>query len=74
MSIAPPLVLKKLHREVLEKVVGEIPKTLTNHAALHIEQFLVAAQYIAAFRFGRVSPIVRFLAQSGDKSASCGLR
>jgi len=47
MLIAPPLVLgelrKKLHREVQEKVVGEIPKTLTNHAVFDIEKILLAA-------------------------------
>lgn len=45
--IAPPLVLgelrKKLHQEVSEKVVGEIPKTLTNHAVYDIEKLLLAA-------------------------------
>jgi protein required for attachment to host cells len=45
--IAPPLVLgelrKKLHQEVSEKVVGEIPKTLTNHAVYDIEKILLAA-------------------------------
>jgi protein required for attachment to host cells len=47
MLIAPPLVLgelrKKLHREVSDKVVGEIPKTLTNHAVFDIEKLLLAA-------------------------------
>lgn len=47
MLIAPPLVLgelrKKLHREVSRKVVGEIPKTLTNHAVSDIESILLAA-------------------------------
>jgi protein required for attachment to host cells len=47
MLIAPPLVLgelrKKLHQEVSDKVVGEIPKTLTNHAVLDIEKLLLAA-------------------------------
>lgn len=47
MLIAPPLVLgelrKKLHREVSDKVVGEIPKTLTNHAVSDIEKLLLAA-------------------------------
>jgi protein required for attachment to host cells len=45
--IAPPLVLgelrKKLHQEVSDKVVGEIPKTLTNHAVFDIEKLLKAA-------------------------------
>jgi protein required for attachment to host cells len=45
--IAPPLVLgelrKKLHQEVSDKVVGEIPKTLTNHAVFDIEKLLLAA-------------------------------
>lgn len=45
--IAPPLVLgelrKKLHREVSEKIVGEIPKTLTNHPVYDIEKLLLAA-------------------------------
>jgi protein required for attachment to host cells len=45
--IAPPLVLgelrKKLHREVAEKIVGEIPKTLTNHPVYDIEKLLLAA-------------------------------
>ena len=47
LLIAPPLVLgelrKKLHRAVTEKVVGEIPKTLTNHAVFDIEKLLLAA-------------------------------
>lgn len=47
MLIAPPLVLgelrKKLHQEVSDKVVGEIPKTLTNHAVFEIEKLLLAA-------------------------------
>ena len=47
MLIAPPLVLgelrKKLHDEVSAKVVGEIPKTLTNHAVFDIEKLLLAA-------------------------------
>lgn len=44
--IAPPLVLgelrKKLHQEVSDKIVGEIPKTLTNHAVYDIEKLLAA--------------------------------
>ena len=47
LLIAPPPVLgelrKKLHQEVTEKVVGEIPKTLTNHAVFDIEKLLLAA-------------------------------
>jgi protein required for attachment to host cells len=47
MLIAPPLVLgelrKKRHQEVTEKVVREIPKTLTNHAVFDIEKILRAA-------------------------------
>jgi protein required for attachment to host cells len=45
--IAPPLVLgemrKKLHPEVSDKVMAEIPKTLTNHAVSDIETILMAA-------------------------------
>lgn len=45
--IAPPLVLgelrKKLHQEVSNRIVGEIPKTLTNHAVFDIEKLLLAA-------------------------------
>jgi protein required for attachment to host cells len=45
--IAPPLVLgelrKKLHSEVSDKVVGELPKTLTNHTVYDIEKLLLAA-------------------------------
>jgi protein required for attachment to host cells len=45
--IAPPLVLgelrKKLHQEVSDRIVGEIPKTLTNHAVFDIEKLLLAA-------------------------------
>lgn len=44
--IAPPLVLgelrKKLHQEVTSKVVGELPKTPTNHPIYDIETFLAA--------------------------------
>jgi protein required for attachment to host cells len=47
LLIAPPLVLgelrKKLHQEVVDKIVGEIPKTLTNHAVFDIEKLLLAA-------------------------------
>jgi len=45
--VAPPLVLgemrKKLHKEVEQKIVAEIPKTLTNHSIDAIEQLLLAA-------------------------------
>ena len=44
---APPLVLgelrKKMHQEVAERVVGEIPKTLTNQPVYDIEKMLLAA-------------------------------
>ena len=47
LLIAPPLVLgelrKKLHQEVTDRMVGEIPKTLTNHAVFDIEKLLLAA-------------------------------
>ena len=47
LLIAPPAVLgelrKKLHQEVSEKVVGEVAKTLTNHAVFDIEKLLLAA-------------------------------
>ncbi|MBZ9795138.1 host attachment protein [Mesorhizobium sp. ES1-4] len=45
--VAPPVVLgamrKKLHKEVEEKIAGEIPKTMTNHAIPEIEALLQAA-------------------------------
>lgn len=45
--VAPPLVLgemrKKLHKEVGDKVIGEVAKTLTNHAIPDIEKLLMAA-------------------------------
>jgi protein required for attachment to host cells len=45
--VAPPVVLgemrQKLHKEVSDKVVGEIPKTLTNHPVYEIEKLLLAA-------------------------------
>ncbi|RWK54038.1 host attachment family protein [Mesorhizobium sp.] len=45
--IAPPQVLgdmrRKLHKEVAEKITVEIPKTLTNHTILDIENLLQAA-------------------------------
>ncbi len=51
MLIAPPLVpgelRKKLHDEASAKVVGEIPKTLTNHAVFDIEK--TAARRLARF-------------------------
>ena len=47
LLIAPPLVLgelrKKLHQEVTDRIVGEIPKTLTNQAVFDIENLLLAA-------------------------------
>lgn len=45
--IAPPQVLgdmrRKLHKEVAEKITVEIPKTLTNHTIVDIENLLQAA-------------------------------
>lgn len=45
--VAPPLVLgemrKKLHKEVEDKVVSEIAKTLTGHPVHEIEKILMAA-------------------------------
>lgn len=45
--VAPPMVLgsmrKKLHKEVEDKVIAEVPKTLTNHAIPEIEALLRAA-------------------------------
>lgn len=45
--VAPPLVLgelrKQLHKEVEERVTGELPKTLTNHPVHKIEKILLAA-------------------------------
>jgi protein required for attachment to host cells len=45
--IAPPQVLgdmrRKLHKEVAEKITAEIPKTLTNHTIVDIENLLQAA-------------------------------
>lgn len=45
--VAPPVVLgemrRKLHKEVEDKVVGEIAKTLTNHSVGEIEKILLAA-------------------------------
>jgi protein required for attachment to host cells len=46
LLVAPPLVLgelrKKLHQEVSDKVVGEIPKTLTNQPVYEIEKLIAA--------------------------------
>lgn len=33
---------KELHKEVLDRVVGEVPKTLTNHPVTEIEKILKA--------------------------------
>jgi protein required for attachment to host cells len=45
--VAPPLVLgelrKKLHKEVADKVVAELQKTVTNHPLHKIEEMLLAA-------------------------------
>lgn len=45
--IAPPVVLgemrRKLHKEVADRLVAEIPKTLTNHPVPEIERLLKAA-------------------------------
>ena len=45
--VAPPLVLgemrQKLHKEVADKLAGELPKTLTNHPIPEIEKLLQAA-------------------------------
>ncbi|WP_163272390.1 host attachment protein [Chelativorans alearense] len=42
--VAPPLVLgalrKSLHKEVSDRVAGEVPKTLTKHAVWEIERVL----------------------------------
>lgn len=46
LLVAPPLVLgemrKKLHKEVDARVIGTLPKTLTNHAVPDIEKLLAA--------------------------------
>ena len=46
LLVAPPLVLgelrKKLHQEVSDKIVGEIPKTLTNQPVYEIEKLIAA--------------------------------
>ena len=43
--VAPPLVLgelrKEMHKEVEDKVIGEIAKTLTNHTVSDIEKVLL---------------------------------
>ena len=45
--VAPPQVLgemrRKLHKEVVGKLVAEIPKTLTNQPVWDIEKMLMAA-------------------------------
>ncbi|SMH32107.1 host attachment family protein [Mesorhizobium australicum] len=45
--VAPPLVLgemrRKFHKEVSDRIVGEVPKTLTNHPVYEIEKLLMAA-------------------------------
>ena len=44
--VAPPLVLgelrRKMHKEVTDRVVAEIPKTLTGHPVYEIEKMLAA--------------------------------
>ena len=44
--VAPPLVLgemrQKMHKEVSDRVAGEVPKTLTNHPIPEIEKLLAA--------------------------------
>ncbi len=43
--VAPPLVMgemrKELHQEVEQRVIGELPKTLTNHTVAEIEKILM---------------------------------
>jgi len=45
--VAPPLVMgemrKELHKEVEDRLVGEVPKTLTNHTVGEIEKILTKA-------------------------------
>ncbi len=45
--IAPPLVLgemrRKLHKEVTDRILAEVPKTLTNHPVPEIERLLQEA-------------------------------
>lgn len=42
--VAPPLVIgemrKELHKEVSDRLVGEVPKTLTNHTVAEIEKIV----------------------------------
>ena len=42
--VAPPLVMgemrKELHKEVQDRLIAEIPKTLTNHAVIDIEKIV----------------------------------
>ena len=44
--VAPPLVIgemrKELHKEVSDRLVGEVPKTLTNHTVAEIEKIVTA--------------------------------
>lgn len=44
--VAPPLVMgemrKELHKEVEQRLVGEVPKTLTNHTIPEIEKIVMA--------------------------------
>lgn len=45
--VAPPLVMgemrKEFHKEVEQRIVGEVPKTLTNHTVDEIEKILTGA-------------------------------
>lgn len=45
--VAPPVVLgemrKAMHKEVADRIAGEVPKTLTNHPIPEIEKILQAA-------------------------------
>lgn len=45
--VAPPLVMgemrKEFHKEVEQRIVGEVPKTLTNHTIDEIEKILTGA-------------------------------
>lgn len=44
--VAQPQVLgemrKKMHKEVTDRIVGEVPKTLTNHTVIEIDNILAA--------------------------------
>ena len=44
--VAPPIVLgemrQKLHKEVIQRVAAEVPKTLTGHPLDQIEKILMA--------------------------------